>query len=1157
MAGPPKPRPHSGREVESSNSTANLFLNGRVRKPWMASTTTPFDISATVAASPTRDISSSVSGDLRPSSSSPPPPPLFNAPEPASQGMRNPPSQLPHPPRAPSTQSPVTCDPATDAACSKDAGVNPQEAPTATSVPEAALMSPVTPDETLQHQQQLLQQLNDASSTAMTTPAAAATTNATSATTTGASINPVSGSGVSHSLPSPDPSNLTHPSPSSAVDRTSEDPALRIVSSSAVGPAAQAHSPQQQNPPVARDTSLPSGFPAGEEAQPPVSSSAVVSSQQHGRQESAPMIQSQSPPSVMPAPANYQPTQPEAAGLKLDDSFWTQSHVRAETFSEHFIQVSSSAEAVELPRIRLLRDACISRDLLYLALHQIYCFSTMAPSQFASFPEFVGHSTSGIRVLEQLLVENQRLPVDFLRWCVDFPGPPHVMRANSQYRAAMQQVSHSLALLDQHWASYDSCVRARGYPPLVEELVVCFGITSSTTMLIIFLAMSRRLYGCRHELQLKNLWHQNRHSYNTRLSSNRSPEQVRRENEQLIQTYLSLNPMRTHSPQTMAVPASLVTPQPVNNAQPLFTASDQQNLTRPQHFVPPPQQQSPHLATPTTMVAPGNRGQAMRPVRSQDKAQQPASRNHRAPAPAPAPASNSNPQPRANGPATNPFTEGINKNIHPTFGIIQQMFGPLPTPIDTGSRPRAEPARVPAQQSSAPSRRGQTRANNTAAQQSESAASGTRGPGAQPQQARQTSHAPLLPAPGSTPPNMVCPNPLRVGLHQAHLREPMLQMVHTGSNGPEETLLFLYLHHFKLNPSPLGLVETAFHWQFSLTSAEHSRLPRSTSRGIGERQLRMLSEGNHVHRIRCIKVPPNFNVNTNMWNATETVWPSVLYVFVNNTELFVRRKVHNGKDLPLDISEYLQEGVNTVSIHLLRNAEESNGVFYMAGVEVLEVAEYAHVRRLTRVLPPEESRAQIQQRLTSRAEDEELSIINDDLTINLVDPFMARIFDIPARGDKCAHRECFDRDTFLMTRTSKSGVGPMNENWKCPICGENVNPQNLIIDGFLGEVHEELRRTNRLDCAKAIVIKADGSWELKVDKDAQSNEHPEERQPTTTAAATVTGGDSASKRKHSNVAHGSPFPRRLKTEVTTPGSGGASVACNSQSPQTPDVIELD
>lgn len=137
----------------------------------------------------------------------------------------------------------------------------------------------------------------------------------------------------------------------------------------------------------------------------------------------------------------------------------------------------------------------------------------------------------------------------------------------------------------------------------------------------------------------------------------------------------------------------------------------------------------------------------------------------------------------------------------------------------------------------------------------------------------------------------------------------------------------------------------------------------------------------------------------------------------------------------------------------------------------------------------------------------------------------------------------------------------MNENWKCPICGENVNPQNLIIDGFLGEVHEELRRTNRLDGAKAIVIKADGSWELKVDKETQSNEHPEERRPTTTAAAattaTVTGGDSASKRKHSNVAHGSPFPRRLKTEVTTPGSGGASVACNSQSPQTPDVIELD
>lgn len=906
------------------------------------------------------------------------------------------------------------------------------------------------------------------------------------------------------------------------------------------------------------------------------------------------MTQSQSPPSLMPAPAppvNNPPTQPEAVELKVDDSFWIQSQIRAESFSEQSCQENRLSEAVELPRVRLLRDACISRDLLYLAFHQMYCFSTLAPSEFASLPEFAGQATSGLRVLEQLLVENQCLSVDFLGWCVNFPCAPQVMVTSPQYRAAMQQVPHCLALFDRHWTAYDSRVRARGYPPLVDELVVNFGVTSSVMLSIIFIAMCRRLYGCRHELQLRNLWLQNKHNYNTRFTGNRSPppEQMQRENEQLIQAYLSLNPMRTNSPRTVAVPAPLGSPQ-LNNpvtARPLFTATDQQNLTQPHHFVPPPRQ-VPHLTTPTTMIVPGNQDQATRPVPVQTGVQQPANMNYRGPAPgsnptphARAPNSSAANQAPSRGQATNPYSSpysqgpAASRNLHPTLGIIQQIFGSppalLPSP-NTRSRPAAVPATAPTQQSSSvPPHPGQARANNTAgaqgttraraenginrpARQSGSAASGSRGLGARSQQGRQISYTTFLPAPGFTPAITVRPNPLRVGLHQAHLRDPMLQMVREGPNGQEETELFQFLHHFKVGPIPLGLVECAFNWQFSLTSAECGKLPRSTSRGMGQRPLRVLREGNQTHRIRCIKVPPKGRVNPDIWNVAETVWPSVLYIFVNDVELFVRRKMHNGKDLPLDITDYLQEGVNTVSIHLIRSAAESKDAFYVAGVEVLEIAGYSHVRRLGRLLPPPESRAQIQQRLTSRAEDEELSIVNDDLTVNLVDPFMARIFDLPARGDRCAHQECFDRDTFLMTRASKSGIGPMKDNWRCPICGEDVRPQNLIVDGFLVEVQEELRQTNRLDDARAIQIRADGSWELKTDKDAQSIRQPEEHRHTTPATATATGGDGA-KRKHSNITSSFPFPQRLKTEAATPGSS-ASVGRSPQS-QTPEIIELD
>ena len=158
---------------------------------------------------------------------------------------------------------------------------------------------------------------------------------------------------------------------------------------------------------------------------------------------------------------------------------------------------------------------------------------------------------------------------------------------------------------------------------------------------------------------------------------------------------------------------------------------------------------------------------------------------------------------------------------------------------------------------------------------------------------------------------------------------------------------------------------------------------------------------------------------------------------------------------------------------------------------------------------------------------------------------MARIFNIPARGIACAHRDCFDLDTFLMTRASKSGKGPMTENWKCPICGVDTRPQCLIIDGFLVEVHAELKRTNQLDDARAIQIKSDGSWELKVDKDAQAADESEERKTQ----------DVPAKRKHQHPSSSaSPLPQqRPKIEARTATPTSADIGRGSQ----PPVIELD
>ncbi|KAE8165367.1 hypothetical protein BDV40DRAFT_286340 [Aspergillus tamarii] len=321
--------------------------------------------------------------------------------------------------------------------------------------------------------------------------------------------------------------------------------------------------------------------------------------------------------------------------------------------------------------------------------------------------------------------------------------------------------------------------------------------------------------------------------------------------------------------------------------------------------------------------------------------------------------------------------------------------------------------------------------------------------------------------------------------------------------------------------------------------------PGPMSTGDPMRSFRFYSSGNRVYRLRCIKMPSaGSEVAESMWSVTESVWPSVFYVHVNGVELFVRRRVHNGKDLPLDITDHLREGDNMISLHFIRSPAEANDMLYAMGVEVLEISDLVRAFSLAQALPASECREQICQRLSSSSQDDEVSVVSDHLSINLVDPFTARIFSRPVRGRSCRHRDCFDHLTWIQTRASKSGKRSLKDDWKCPICGKDARPQQLVIDGYLQEVRAELARTNRLEGAKAILIKADGSWELKSESDAQ---------PSSERGPDSTGERVPSKRKASEPSNHSPAPatQRPKSERTNSMNGPVS------NTHPPEVITLD
>ncbi|KAB8229130.1 MIZ zinc finger domain protein [Aspergillus alliaceus] len=293
----------------------------------------------------------------------------------------------------------------------------------------------------------------------------------------------------------------------------------------------------------------------------------------------------------------------------------------------------------------------------------------------------------------------------------------------------------------------------------------------------------------------------------------------------------------------------------------------------------------------------------------------------------------------------------------------------------------------------------------------------------------------------------------------------------------------------------------------------------------GQRSLRIYVSGNRVYRLRCIKIPPaTGEVAESAWSVAESVWPSVLYVHVNGVELFVRRRLHNGKDLPLDITDHLREGENNVSLHFIRSPVETNDMLYAMGIEVLEVSDMARAFSLAQLLPASECREKIRNRVSSRLQDDEISVVSDHLSVNLVDPFTARIFDRPVRGRSCQHQDCFDHLTWIQTRASKSGKRSLKNDWKCPICARDARPQHLVIDGYLQEVHSELARTNRLEVAKAILIKADGSWELKTEADTRVSSE---------RGAENSMGRTASKRKATDNSGHSPSQKTKSERVSS------------------------
>ena len=362
-----------------------------------------------------------------------------------------------------------------------------------------------------------------------------------------------------------------------------------------------------------------------------------------------------------------------------------------------------------------------------------------------------------------------------------------------------------------------------------------------------------------------------------------------------------------------------------------------------------------------------------------------------------------------------------------------------------------------------------------------------------------------------------------MSLHQAHLRSPK-RVLKTLSAAPPERH-YQAVKSFALEPTPIPPEMSQYHLNFSITNEIYDRLALNETMPGEVLLINRFSSGSLRIRARCCHLSmPSGPVPDHTWVTSETAWPDHIFMSLDDHTLEVMRKQHHSKDLPTELSSFVHPGVNTLTISTLKSTTQRKQQTPYIAVEIVEVLSHSAILEMvhgSRTRPANETWEVIQTRLASCAsgldgDDNDLEMSNDGISIDLADPFTAKIFNVPVRGKACKHLECFDLENWLNTRLGKKSTcvcgGPscrcpkepsFVDKWRCPFCDGDARPYSLYIDGFLTDVRTRLEQANQLR-TKSITVYANGSWRANDpagDDDTDSESDDDTTQPASKASA--------------------------------------------------------
>lgn len=697
-------------------------------------------------------------------------------------------------------------------------------------------------------------------------------------------------------------------------------------------------------------------------------------------------------------------------------------------------------------RLFLLREAVLKNDWFYIVLHQLSCMHTLIPDSLPQSARLI--EPDAFNRLDALLCPNTALQAPLVYWFSRFPAPMTTIatiaggEGQRAYEYHGQRVVSFLKALRRSWVSIIEESQRRLAPPLVQDMIEELSLLSPVLQTTMFRAVARMF------------WHA-------------VPEY-----ESGIEALLALHrrDQSTYTPH-FRPPASWKA-----NAYHSFKLVLDEWTKHIQRTRPPrPPFQLPHFALTTFGIGVAGSG------------------NRQSIQPAPA----TNQSPVMGGP--HQTAHGNEQGMHaPTqhrqwHGHPQSIHTPRGyLPIGTRSNSLANMAASANQQLLQ-----QMTSNFLGPYSPVQAAysqSAVRPTVLNQQQQFQQSKRLLIPAAKECPrAQPTHPDFTRSALHQAHLRSPIPGPATLEPNAPK---LFRQVTGCALSPNKIARNRPHQSWTFKPLDAHFNAVPPLTYGPEDKtKRYRILGDGAVTYRLRCCKFEPAIGFpDLSTWVTTDCYWPETALFKLNGMALEARKKLQFGRYLPIDVTQYMTNGENTLEVYLNRSSQDKSAFDFAVGIEVVQTISEERLLGRIQTIPAQESLDTIKKSLSTaptgsngnsndhndKNDDDEIVVTSSTLTINLFDPISAhQIFTLPVRGHHCRHRDPFDLATFLATRKREQPGYPSSpDDWRCPICRGDARPDVLVKDAFLVSVREDLARIELL-ATRAILVTADGRWEVK------------------------------------------------------------------------------